>query len=274
MQSAVETFLQIALKLLIWLIFAILLTVIPVRVQRIAIRYWLFPTLTVILIVVNSLIYIGLMALSILKDWRIYDEVLLRRGAVPYEILHAVDLPPPNGLGVPGVYLNILTSMFLHVGLFHLLGNMQFLWLFGPDLETGLNLRFDRRNRPVNRSWTFLFFYLLCGVGAVLVYALVFRNSPDVLIGASGAISGLLGAFLLKFWRDYRKVDILVLYWIPRQVSVNLYLLYWIALQVALGLYYGGTSRVAYVAHIGGFATGLVTVPLFRWTDVKTGKFR
>jgi len=129
--------------------------------------------------------------------------------------------------------------MFLHGGWLHLLGNMYFLWIFGDNME-------DRLNRGV-----FVFFYLFCGLAASLIHALM-TNSPQIpTLGASGAISGIMGAYLVLYPRR-RMYQVL---WVLQfKVSVAFYLLFWLGLQILLSSYQ--TAGVAWYAHIGGFVVG------------------
>jgi membrane associated rhomboid family serine protease len=161
------------------------------------------------------------------------------------------------GLGVTplSVYLTLLTSMFMHGGLMHLLGNMLYLHIFGDNIE---NLMGHLR---------YLIFYLTCGVLASLAH--VFTSAAldaDLLVpslGASGAISGVLGGYFLLFPK--RRVRVLIFRFIsevPALVAIGV----WFAFQLisSLGMFSGGSGGgVAYGAHIGGFIAGLVLVKLF-----------
>ena len=149
-----------------------------------------------------------------------------------------------------------VTSMFLHGGWAHLLGNALFLWVFGNNVEDSMG------------RFRFLVFYLLCGIIAAVVQVAIDPNSPIPMVGASGAISGVLGAYLIL----YPRVRVRVLFiWIilVQVISLPAYLLvlWWIAFQVIAGLpqltsddVNGG---VAFWAHIGGFAAGVALVKLF-----------
>ena len=161
------------------------------------------------------------------------------------------------GLGVTplSVYLTLLTSMFMHGGLMHLLGNMLYLHIFGDNIE---NLMGHLR---------YLIFYLTCGVLAALAH--VFASAAldaDLLVpslGASGAISGVLGGYFLLFPK--RRVRVLIFRFIsevPALVAIGV----WFAFQLisSLGMFSGGSGGgVAYGAHIGGFIAGLILVKLF-----------
>ena len=153
--------------------------------------------------------------------------------------------------------ISLLTSMFLHAGWAHLLGNMLFLWVFGRPTENLIG------------RWQFLAFYLLCGVAAAIVHVLSNAYSPVPTIGASGAIAGVMGAYLIKFPKSY--IDTLVWFiFISRiEIPAPYFLIYWFVIQLFSGVgsisevdYTGG--GVAWFAHIGGFLAGMGLIYLFR----------
>jgi membrane associated rhomboid family serine protease len=153
-------------------------------------------------------------------------------------------------------YENIFSSMFLHGSWMHLLGNMWFLWLFGNNVE-------DSMTRP-----RFLVFYLLCGVAAALVQVASNPASPVPMVGASGAISGVMGAYLVLYprVRVYTIVPLgffLTTYALPAWVM----LVYWAVLQL-LGGFGQGDGGVAFWAHVGGFVAGLALVKFFSRPDL------
>jgi membrane associated rhomboid family serine protease len=160
-------------------------------------------------------------------------------------------------------YEHLLTSMFLHGGWMHLLGNMWFLWLFGNNIE-------DSMTRP-----RFVLFYLLCGLAAALLQVFTDPSSAVPMIGASGAISGVMGAYLILY-PNVRVYTLLPLgffsttYALPAWVM----LIYWAVLQLVGGL--GATEGgVAFWAHVGGFLAGIALVKLFARRDrvmVHSGK--
>ena len=151
-------------------------------------------------------------------------------------------------------YSNVLTSMFMHGGWMHLIGNMWFLWLFGNNIE-------DSMTRP-----RFLVFYLLCGLAAAMLQVYTDPESAIPMVGASGAISGVMGAYLVLFPR-VRVFTLLPLGFFITTVALPAWgmLLYWMALQFVGGL--GSIAEegggVAFWAHIGGFIAGVVLVKLF-----------
>jgi membrane associated rhomboid family serine protease len=152
------------------------------------------------------------------------------------------------------VYLTMITSMFMHGGFGHLFGNMLFLWIFGDNIENRLG------------HTRYLLFYLVCGILASLshVFASYFMgmdlDTPS--LGASGAISGIMGAYLILFPRRRVMVWILrAVVPVPAMVSLGI----WILLQVVsgLGMLGGQSDGVAYAAHIGGFLAGMLLVKFF-----------
>jgi len=170
-------------------------------------------------------------------------------GVVPREYAAGRDLPP--GIPYP-FWATLITSMFLHGGWGHLGGNMLFLWIFGDNIEHRLgHLRF-------------LMFYLICGLAAGLAHIVFNSGSMVPTVGASGAISGVLGGYLLLFPRN--RVYVMT-YGGVATVPAMLMLGLWILLQFVNG--FGSiantpeTGGVAYLAHIGGFIAGLVLAPIF-----------
>lgn len=147
----------------------------------------------------------------------------------------------------------VITSMFLHGGFMHLFGNMLFLWIFGDNIEDSFG------------HIGFLIFYLVCGVIATYSHILMEPTSTTPLVGASGAIAGVMGAYMLLFPKARVDVIIILIIYI-RYVAVPAFvvLLIWIALQVFGVFSAQGAGGVAYGAHLGGFAVGvLLTIPYF-----------
>ena len=149
--------------------------------------------------------------------------------------------------------LSLITSIFLHGGWMHLIGNMLYLWVFGDNIEDSMG------------HGRFVAFFLACGIAGGLAHALANPDSLAPTIGASGAISGVLGAYLLL----HPKVKVLVMaftWWIHIRLPAYVVLGGWIVLQIANAIWLAGPeSNTAWWAHIGGFAAGLVLiVPLHR----------
>jgi membrane associated rhomboid family serine protease len=189
-------------------------------------------------------------------------RAVCERGLIPGELTGS--LPPgtsfPVGEGLvcltdPGRgVVNVLTSMFLHGGWLHLLGNMWFLWIFGNNIEDSMG------------HVRFLFFYLTCGVAAALAQVAVNPASAIPMVGASGAISGVMGAYLVLYPR-VRVYAFVPIGFIPISIALPAWtmLLYWVGLQIVSGLFgllSDERGGVAVWAHVGGFVAGVVLVKL------------
>jgi rhomboid family protein len=186
---------------------------------------------------------------------------------VPYEITHNTDLTTP--VRIPGgpvipqepgpspIWLTILTSMFMHGGWMHILGNMLYLFIFGDNVEDNFG------------HIKFLVFYLLSGIAAS--FAQIFADPDSIIpsLGASGAIAGVLGAYLIMFPKNrVRTLLPLGFLWTTIELPAVVVLGFWIVLQI-ISQYTSSFERmrgggVAYMAHIGGFAAGVVLCFLFR----------
>jgi membrane associated rhomboid family serine protease len=201
------------------------------------------PIVTVGVIVLNVLVFIYQLSLG--RDGEAFVHVF---GAVPGALFGGESYSP-----VPPL-LTLATSMFLHGGLMHLGGNMLYLWIFGNNIE------------DVMGHGRFVVFYLLCGVAAAYAHAVTAPDSLVPMIGASGAISGVLGAYLLLFPRAR------VLTLIPFGIFLHMdyipaaWLLgFWIVLQFFSGTLSLGSSGggVAWFAHVGGFLAGMALIHVF-----------
>ncbi|MAF26624.1 MAG: rhomboid family intramembrane serine protease [Gemmatimonadota bacterium] len=191
------------------------------------------PWVTLALMAANTLAYLA----QVQAESRGYSLVAVG-GFVPVD-------PAPVAL---------LTSMFLHGGVLHLGGNLLYLWIFGNNVEDVLG------------HGRFLVFYLLAGLGGHLAHGLVYSGSAIPTIGASGAISGILAAYLIRFPRS-RVVSILFLGFFFRLIRTpaSVVIGWWIVIQLlrgVVGFGEGGSPGVAWFEHIGGFAAGLVLFKL------------
>jgi membrane associated rhomboid family serine protease len=192
-------------------------------------------------------------------------------GLIPGELTGL--LPPgtpfPMGDGLvcltdPGrQILNVFTSMFLHGSWMHLLGNMWFMWIFGNNIEDSMG------------HGRFVLFYLVCGVAAALLQVVFSPASGIPMVGASGAISGVMGAYLVLYPR-VRVFAMVPIGIIPVSIALPAWtmLLYWAGIQFVSGLFgllaEEGRGGVAFWAHVGGFVAGVVLIKLFaRPTDVR-----
>jgi len=187
------------------------------------------------------------------------DAFVMEYGLIAAEFSSGRDLPPR--IAVP-IWLTLFTSMFMHGGLLHVLGNMLYLWVFGDNVEDAMG--------PAR----FLVFYLLCGAVAGLSQLALDTRSAVPLVGASGAIAGVLGAYLMLYPRS-RILTVIPIFFFIRLISIPAVIVLgiWFLLQVvnsaaAIGSSGGG---VAWFAHIGGFAAGMALVALFRRRGVGLG---
>jgi rhomboid family protein len=192
-----------------------------------------------------------------------------RYAAIPREMVDNQQLPtvttgdvkatgcvvgPPTYTKIPA--LSVLYAMFLHGGWLHLLGNMLFLWVFGNHVEARLG------------RWRYLLFYLLAGYVAAYGFALTNPSATQPMVGASGAIAGVLGAFMVLFPRDKIWGVIPELFFLPVKLPAWFVLGLWFALQAvyAAGYAVSGAGSVAYLAHVFGFVFGvIVALPLLLW---------
>jgi membrane associated rhomboid family serine protease len=226
------------------------------------------PWATYTLIALNLVIY--------LAQLRLGDEFTAAFAATPYEISHDEDIDQPFQLRVPvgedplgrvtmvervvpqgpvpfPVWLTLFTSMFLHGSPLHLAGNMLFLWIFGDNVEEVLG------------SIRYVIVYLCCGLAASLAQILPNPDSYVPTLGASGAIAGIMGAYLVWFPHNLVRVLVFrVIIAVPAWVVIGL----WIAFQIWRGIgslgHLGQVGGVAYLAHVGGAVVGIAVAFLFQ----------
>ncbi|XOV82689.1 MAG: rhomboid family intramembrane serine protease [bacterium] len=205
-----------------------------------------YQRVTVSLIALNVLIFVWQLTLSTQAT----HSFVLGYGMVPAVLFDQVALPA-EVIRVPAE-VSLLTSMFLHADIWHLLGNMLFLWVFGDNIEDAMgHLRFA-------------IFYFLCGLLAGIAHAVTEADSLAPLIGASGAVAGVMGAYIIL----HPKVKVLALVFsrIPVYLPARWLLIGWVLFQfVALTT---SEESVAWWAHIGGFAAGMALIPLFKHRHV------
>jgi len=271
-----------------------------------------FPFLTVLLIAVNVAVFgwqisqssdAGSSSNPHVQGLSQQDETTIEYGAIPYRLTHpgkdcAIGVvPSPGGrtaqvvcqgtrgyerlrqlddrpgvqfapLDSPPWWVTIVTSMFLHGGLLHIGFNMLFLWIFGNNVE-------DSMGRP-----RFLLFYLLAGIVAAYAQALLDVNSTEPAIGASGAIAGVLGGYLLLYpGASVLTVIFIFFFFTLIEIPAAILLAIWFALQFLPAIGQVGTTAVAggggvaYWAHVGGFVFGLAAIKLFanRYRDKRSG---
>jgi membrane associated rhomboid family serine protease len=205
-----------------------------------------FPFVTIGLIGINILVYIYQLTLSSEG----LETFLFRYGAIPGRLVHPLETDTSSLQTIPYT-LTIFSSMFLHGGAIHLLGNMLYLWIFGNNVEDYLG------------HVKFIFFYLIAGFFAAFIHTLSDLGSTIPMIGASGAIAGILGAYIILFPRaNVSTLFIFIIFFKIIKVPAVLILGLWFLVQL-LNAGTGGGS-VAWYAHVGGFLTGVVLILIFK----------
>jgi membrane associated rhomboid family serine protease len=219
------------------------------------------PIVNYVLIAINVLVFVLFQGLGS------NDKFTYAYATVPQEIVTGRDIDRPVVVQNPvtqevegqidlqptpiSVYITLLTSMFMHGSLIHLFGNMLYLWIFGDNLEHTMG------------HVRYLVFYLICGVIASLAHVFTNMGSFIPSLGASGAISGVLGGYILLYPR--RRVRVIMMRLMMSEVPAYVAIGLWFLFQVLEGWFNRGAvgGGVAYAAHIGGFIAGLVLVKIF-----------
>ena len=212
------------------------------------------PVVTMGLIVACVLVFLRQVSLPP----KLGEMFVYQYGAIPAVVFGYADLPPE--LAAVPAYGTLITSMFLHGGWMHLIGNMMYLWIFGNNIE------------DVMGHVKFIVFYAVCGILAALSHAAIDSGSTVPMVGASGAISGVLGAYLLLYPRA--RVLVLIpfgffsqMIYVPAGIVLGLwFLMQLLSGGMSLGQEGGG---VAFFAHIGGFVAGMALIPFFKHPHVR-----
>lgn len=220
------------------------------------------PVVTVSLIVACVLVYI----------WQVLagpvggERIIYSLGVIPAVLLGSHELPPDLSVVPPAV--SMFTSMFLHGNLLHLFGNMLFLWIFGNNVEDAMG------------HARFIAFYLFCGIVAVFAQALPEPHSTVPMVGASGAISGVLGAYLLLYPHARVLLGLPLGFLIIRlgRYPAGVVLVAWFLMQLLMNHLSEpgpeGGGGVAFRAHIGGFVAGAVLIPFVKHKHVRLWRGR
>ncbi|PCI51352.1 MAG: rhomboid family intramembrane serine protease [Moraxellaceae bacterium] len=207
------------------------------------------PIATYVIIALNALAWIFLQGLGTSEA---LNESVCQYGLIPADLFSSTSHGGLNRVCYDGAgWSGVLTSMFMHGGWMHLIGNMWFLWVFGDNVEDSMG------------SVRFAIFYVACGLCAAAAHAFIGFDSVLPMVGASGAIGGVMGAYIMLYPRV--QVRMLVFIIVVRVPAVAM-LGYWIFVQLMGGMSSIGSSSggVAFWAHVGGFAAGAALVWLFK----------
>lgn len=206
------------------------------------------PVVTIAIIAVNCLVWLYEVSLG-----EHAQRFIVEYGLIPLRFVNSYKL---QGGFTDNALVPLFASIFMHGGWLHVIGNMWFLWIFGDNVEDRLG------------HFKFLLFYLLCGIGASLIHVMFNAGSHLPTVGASGAISGVLGAYLLSY-PHARVTTLLIIFIFIRIVELPafLFLIIWFVFQFVSGTSeltaHHDTGGVAYWAHMGGFVVGIVLLWLF-----------
>lgn len=206
-----------------------------------------YPIITITLIIINIYVY----ARQFLSTPWGFEQIILNYSLIPALFTERIQELSFFGL----IYPPLVTSFFLHGSWFHVLSNMLYLWIFGDNIEDKLG------------PFRFIVFYLLSGVIANLAHILTDPHSTIPLVGASGAVAGILGAYFITFPRAKITSLIFIFFFITvRKIPAVFFLFFWFIIQVFNGISsLGGMgNNVAWWAHIGGFLTGIVLMTLLK----------
>lgn len=206
-----------------------------------------FPLITISLIIFNLYIFFRQYTSTQFE----LERIIINYAFTPAYLTERIQVLSWQGL----LHLPLVTSTFLHGSWFHVIFNMLYLWIFGDNVEDKLG------------SGRFLFFYLAAGILANLAHALTDPLSPIPLVGASGAIAGVLGAYFITFPHARITSLIFIFFFVTiRDIPAVFFLLFWFVMQLFNGISSLGImgNTVAWWAHIGGFLAGLVLMPLLR----------
>ncbi len=212
----------------------------------------IFPIATISIIVINVLVFIAMYISAFSSPRPDYSLTLtyVKYGLVPFEFTKGKLIYPT----IRPVWLTLFTSMFIHGGFGHILGNMWFFWIFGNNVEDYLG------------SVKFVLFYLAGGVVAALTQIAINPVSKVPVIGASGAIAAVMGAYFYLFPRSKVKTLVYVFYFVTFvEIPASIFLVFWFFMQLIPGLTPSGSSQgVAFWAHIGGFVFGFLVAVVIK----------
>jgi membrane associated rhomboid family serine protease len=210
------------------------------------------PFVTYFIIALNALVFVLFELPLQAQGPRAINGLIFQFGLIPHDFTRAIAGATQYPLGAN--LLTVLTSMFMHGGWGHILGNMWVLWIFGDNVEDRLG------------HFSYLMFYLVCGVAAALTDIVLSPGSQVPMIGASGAIAGVMGAYFLLYPRArvLTWVFFIFFWWLPAWVWLGLWFVQnFFSTVVAVGLASHQRGGVAFAAHVGGFIAGLILIKIF-----------
>ena len=213
------------------------------------------PFVNYFIIGLNIAVYLLIELPAKFQGARGFNVLIAQFGLIPHDLTRAIAGTPQYPLSAK--LLTIFTSMFLHADLFHIIGNLWFLWIFGDNIEDYVG------------HFPYLIFYLLCGVAAAVTDIAIDPLSQMPTIGASGAIAGIMGAYIILYPRARVQTLVVLIvfitfWWLPAWVFLG----YWFLIQfiftsVTATAAHHQTGGVAFAAHVGGFVAGLVMIKIF-----------
>ena len=213
------------------------------------------PFVNYFIIGVNIAVYLLIEIPAQFQGARTFNVLIAQFGLIPHDLTRAVAGTPQYPLSAN--LLTIFTSMFLHGSLFHIIGNLWFLWIFGDNIEDYVG------------HFPYLIFYLLCGVAAALTDIALDPLSQMPTIGASGAIAGIMGAYIILYPRARVQTLVILIvfitfWWLPAWVFLGYwFLIQFIATSVTATAARHQTGGIAFAAHVGGFVAGLIMIKIF-----------
>ncbi|MBW2306651.1 MAG: rhomboid family intramembrane serine protease [Deltaproteobacteria bacterium] len=209
-----------------------------------------FPVVTLLIIVANMVLFIYELGMG----YRL-ERFLMTWGLVPLKVRYFFAV---QEIGMADVFLPFFTSMFLHGGWLHVIGNMWYLWIFGDNVE-------DRLGHA-----RYFLFYIICGLGAALTHVLFNINSGMPVVGASGAVAGVLGAYMFSFPKARVLTLVFIFIFITTiEIPAYFFLAFWFILQflsgtMSIAASSGDAGGVAWWAHVGGFVLGILLITRMR----------
>ncbi|MFH1639579.1 MAG: rhomboid family intramembrane serine protease [Chloroflexota bacterium] len=222
-----------------------------------------YPLVNIIIIIINFLVFFYQLTLGALGS----DILIYKFGFIPLELVKGINITSTTlsrgtvvNIATPiPTWMTLFTAMFIHAGWLHILGNMLYLWVFGDNIE-------DRFGH-----FQYIFFYLLSGLAATFLQTIIMPSSNIPNVGASGAIAGVLGSYLILYPRSRVRTLIFFFFISTARIPAFILLGFWFLMQIVNGIGSVGSAGagVAYFAHIGGFLCGMGIAAIYRLSTRK-----